>query len=82
MIERGFGKIINISTNGRTMARENYTPYGPSKAFVEACTRAWASELKGTRGDDKRAAAGRAGGHIRGRGPAEAVARRRRCLRR
>ncbi len=48
MIERGFGKIINITTNGRTMARENYTPYGPSKTFVEACTRAWAKELKGS----------------------------------
>jgi NAD(P)-dependent dehydrogenase (short-subunit alcohol dehydrogenase family) len=48
MIERGFGKIINITTNGRTMARENYSPYGPSKAFVEACTRAWSSELKGS----------------------------------
>ncbi len=45
MIERGFGKIINVSTNGRTMAREKFSPYGPSKAFVEACTRAWAREL-------------------------------------
>lgn len=48
MIERGFGKIINISTNTRTMAKQSFTPYGPSKAFVEACTRAWAEELEGT----------------------------------
>jgi NAD(P)-dependent dehydrogenase (short-subunit alcohol dehydrogenase family) len=48
MIARGFGKIVNVSTNGRTMAREMFTPYGPSKAFVEACTRAWSAELSGT----------------------------------
>ena len=48
MIERGFGKIINVSTNGRTMTREKFSPYGPSKAFVEACTRAWAHELSGS----------------------------------
>ena len=48
MIKQGFGKIINVSTNGRTMVREKFSPYGPSKAFVEACTRIWARELAGT----------------------------------
>ncbi|HWG05016.1 MAG TPA: SDR family oxidoreductase [Beijerinckiaceae bacterium] len=48
MIGRRFGKIINVSTNGRTMAREKFSPYGPSKAFVEACTRTWARELNGS----------------------------------
>ena len=48
MIERRLGKIINVSTNARTMAKPSFTPYGPSKAFVEACTRAWAEELEGT----------------------------------
>jgi 3-oxoacyl-[acyl-carrier protein] reductase len=48
MIEQGAGKIINISTNETTMVRPRYTPYGPGKAFVDACSRAWASELAGT----------------------------------
>ena len=48
MIERGFGKIINISTSDRSMVRARFSPYGPSKAFVEACTRAWSAELNGT----------------------------------
>ena len=48
MLERGFGKIINISTSDLTMVRRGYSPYGPSKAFVEAASRAWAQELIGT----------------------------------
>ena len=47
MIERGSGKIINISTSERTMVRPRYSPYGPSKTFVEACSRIWAEELRG-----------------------------------
>jgi NAD(P)-dependent dehydrogenase (short-subunit alcohol dehydrogenase family) len=48
MMRQGGGKIVNVSTSGRTMARARYTPYGPSKAFIEACTRAWAGELEGS----------------------------------
>jgi 3-oxoacyl-[acyl-carrier protein] reductase len=48
MVARGSGKIINISTSERTMVRPRFSPYGPSKAFVEACSRVWAGELKGT----------------------------------
>lgn len=48
MIERGRGRIVNISTSGRTMVRKTYAPYGPSKAFLEACSRIWADELAGT----------------------------------
>jgi 3-oxoacyl-[acyl-carrier protein] reductase len=48
MIERGFGKIINISANTRTMVRKHLSPYGPSKAFLEACSRIWAQDLAGT----------------------------------
>lgn len=48
MLQRGFGKIINISTSDVTMVRQGYSPYGPSKAFVEAASRAWAQELAGT----------------------------------
>ncbi|MAA49096.1 MAG: short-chain dehydrogenase [Gammaproteobacteria bacterium] len=48
MLKAGFGKIINISTSAQTMVRQGYSPYGPSKAFLEAATRAWAVELEGT----------------------------------
>ncbi|MDQ0316881.1 SDR family NAD(P)-dependent oxidoreductase [Amorphus orientalis] len=48
MIERGFGKIINVSTSDQTMVRRGYSPYGPSKAFLEAASRVWAQDLAGT----------------------------------
>jgi NAD(P)-dependent dehydrogenase (short-subunit alcohol dehydrogenase family) len=48
MIAQGFGKIINISTNDFMMVRKHMSPYGPSKAFVEACSRIWAQDLSGT----------------------------------
>lgn len=48
MIERGFGKIINISTSDQTMVRRGYAPYGPSKAALEAASRIWAQDLDGT----------------------------------
>jgi 3-oxoacyl-[acyl-carrier protein] reductase len=48
MLARGFGRIVNISTGAATMVRARYSPYGPSKAFIEAMTRIWAEELAGT----------------------------------
>lgn len=48
MLDRGFGKIINISTSDQTMIRNGYAPYGPSKAFLEAASRVWAADLAGT----------------------------------
>ncbi len=48
MLERGFGKIINISTSAQTMVRRGYAPYGPSKTALEACSRIWAQDLDGT----------------------------------
>jgi 3-oxoacyl-[acyl-carrier protein] reductase len=48
MIAQGFGKIINISTSDQTMVRKGYAPYGPSKAFLEAASRVWAADLRGT----------------------------------
>lgn len=48
MIAQGFGKIINISTSDITMIRNGYSPYGPTKAFLEAATRVWAADLAGT----------------------------------
>ena len=48
MIKNKFGKIINISTSSQTMIRKGYSPYGPSKAFIEATSRTWAKDLEGT----------------------------------
>ena len=48
MIREKFGKIINISTSAQTMVRNGYSPYGPSKAFLEAASRVWAQDLDGT----------------------------------
>lgn len=48
MIERGFGRIVNISTGERTMVRKHFAPYGPTKAFVEAASRIFAQDLAGT----------------------------------
>ncbi|TFF27690.1 SDR family oxidoreductase [Jiella endophytica] len=48
MISRGFGRIVNISTSDITMVRRGYSPYGPSKAALEAASRVWAADLAGT----------------------------------
>ncbi|WP_050931850.1 SDR family NAD(P)-dependent oxidoreductase [Aestuariivita boseongensis] len=48
MLAQGFGKIINISTSDITMIRNGYSPYGPTKAFLEAASRVWAADLAGT----------------------------------
>jgi len=48
LLEQGFGKIINISTSLQTMTRTGYSPYGPSKAALEAASRVWAADLAGT----------------------------------
>jgi NAD(P)-dependent dehydrogenase (short-subunit alcohol dehydrogenase family) len=47
MLARGFGKLINISTSDQTMVRRGYSPYGPSKAALEAASRAWSQDLAG-----------------------------------
>lgn len=48
LIERGWGRIVHHLTSLRTMIRPGDTPYGPSKAALEAMTSAWAGELEGT----------------------------------
>ena len=48
MLSQGFGKIINVSTSDITMVRNGYSPYGPTKAFLEAASRVWAQDLAGT----------------------------------
>jgi NAD(P)-dependent dehydrogenase (short-subunit alcohol dehydrogenase family) len=48
MVQRAFGKIVNISTSRTTMRRTNSGPYGPLKAGLEAATSIWAEELEGS----------------------------------
>lgn len=48
MIERGWGRIINVTTSLDTMTSRGYTPYGPSKAALEAATSIWAKDMEGT----------------------------------
>ncbi|MGB0629185.1 MAG: SDR family NAD(P)-dependent oxidoreductase [Alphaproteobacteria bacterium] len=44
MAEHAFGRIVNVSTSDRSMIREMNSPYGPSKAALEAMSAAWAKE--------------------------------------
>jgi NAD(P)-dependent dehydrogenase (short-subunit alcohol dehydrogenase family) len=48
MLERGSGRIINISVSQETMRRKGFSPYGPSKAALESMSTIWAQELAGT----------------------------------
>jgi 3-oxoacyl-[acyl-carrier protein] reductase len=48
MLERGRGSIVNVTINHETMVRRGFSPYGPSKAALEAMTEVWAAELEGT----------------------------------
>ena len=48
MLEKDWGRIVNVTTSLDTMIRHNYSPYGQSKAALEAATSTWASDLEGT----------------------------------
>ena len=48
MIARGRGMIVNILTSRATMIMRGFSPYGPSKAALEAATAVWAQDLAGT----------------------------------
>jgi 3-oxoacyl-[acyl-carrier protein] reductase len=48
MLEAGRGSIVNVTINHQTMVRRGFSPYGPSKAALEAMTEVWAQELEGT----------------------------------
>lgn len=48
MLDRGWGRIVNISMNAATMRRPGFSPYGPSKAALESETVIWAGECGGT----------------------------------
>ncbi len=48
MIAARRGSIVNVTINHQTMVRRGFSPYGPSKAALEAMTQVWAQELEGT----------------------------------
>jgi NAD(P)-dependent dehydrogenase (short-subunit alcohol dehydrogenase family) len=48
MIERRFGRIINVTTSLSTMIRKGATPYGGTKASLEAHSAIMAKDLEGT----------------------------------
>ncbi len=48
MMERRWGRIINITKQRDSMHRALNSPYGPTKAALEAMTLAWAQDLIGT----------------------------------
>jgi 3-oxoacyl-[acyl-carrier protein] reductase len=48
MIGQRWGRIVNITTSLATMQRKNNSPYGVTKAALEAATLIWAQDLAGT----------------------------------
>lgn len=48
LVERGWGRIINVTTSLDTMYLRGCGAYGPSKAALEANTRIMAQDLNGT----------------------------------
>ncbi|HEY0219628.1 MAG TPA: SDR family oxidoreductase [Afipia sp.] len=48
LLRAGWGRIINITTSLDTMYRKAYTPYGSSKAALEAASASWAADLVNT----------------------------------
>ena len=48
MVERSWGRIVNVTTKLDTMNRPHTSPYGASKAALEMATEVWAKEVEGT----------------------------------
>ena len=48
MVERGWGRIVNVTTKLDTMNRLGTHPYGASKAALEMATEVWAKDIDGT----------------------------------
>ena len=48
MIKQRWGRIINLTTSLDTMQRGHNSPYGVTKAALEAATMIWAQDLEGT----------------------------------
>lgn len=48
LVARGWGRIVNVTTSYTTMIKDGFSPYGPSKAALEAATVVWSNDLKDT----------------------------------
>jgi 3-oxoacyl-[acyl-carrier protein] reductase len=48
MVERGWGRIVNVTTKLDTMNRIGTHPYGASKAALEMATEVWAKDIADT----------------------------------
>jgi NAD(P)-dependent dehydrogenase (short-subunit alcohol dehydrogenase family) len=48
MLQRKWGRIMNVVTSQSTMIRKGFCPYGPSKAALEAATAIWSKDLADT----------------------------------
>lgn len=48
LVKQGWGRIVNIVTSHFTMVMDGFSPYGPSKAALEAATVIWSKDLAQT----------------------------------
>jgi len=48
MMKQAWGRVINLTTSLGTMQRRHNSPYGVTKAALEAATMIWAQDLDGT----------------------------------
>ena len=48
LVAQGWGRIVNIVTSHFTMVMDGFSPYGPSKAALEAATVIWSKDLANT----------------------------------
>ncbi len=47
-LEQDWGRIVNVTTSMDTMIRGGWTPYGPSKAALEAQSACWSTDVADT----------------------------------
>lgn len=48
LVAQGWGRIVNVTTSHATMVMQGFSPYGPTKAAIEAATVIWAKDLANT----------------------------------
>ncbi len=48
MVERGWGRVVNITTSFFTMLNEGFVPYSPAKSALESASVIWSKEFNGT----------------------------------
>jgi NAD(P)-dependent dehydrogenase (short-subunit alcohol dehydrogenase family) len=48
LVAQKWGRIVNVVTSQNTMVAEGFSPYGPTKAALEAATVIWSKDLAGT----------------------------------